>query len=101
MKTFSSEDRTVGNFFWLAQTVTFMFALYLTCANRAVVVIYSVSKTFSRSDLFLLDMRPSLFARIVASCLRGSLPKSGPLDFATKNTFPSFFVGEEALAGIY
>lgn len=50
-----------------------MFALYLTCANRAVVVIYSVSKTFSRSDLFLLDMRPSLFARIVASCLRRQL----------------------------
>ena len=34
-------------------------------------------------------------------CLRGSLPKSGPLDFATKNTFPLFFVGEEALVGIY
>ena len=33
--------------------------------------------------------------------LRGSLPKSGPLDFATKNTFPLFFVGEEALVGIY
>ena len=31
--------------------------------------------------------------------LRGSLPKSGPLDFATKNTL--FFVGEEALVGIY
>ena len=35
------------------------------------------------------------------ACLRGSLPKSGPLDFATKNTFPLFFVGEEALVGIY
>ena len=35
------------------------------------------------------------------SLLRGSLPKSGPLDFATKNTFPLFFVGEEALVGIY
>ena len=35
------------------------------------------------------------------SQLRGSLPKSGPLDFATKNTFPLFFVGEEALVGIY
>ena len=34
-------------------------------------------------------------------CLRGSLPKSGPLDFATKNSFPVFFVGEEALVGIY
>ena len=33
--------------------------------------------------------------------LRGSLPKSGPLDVATKNTFALFFVGEEALAGVY
>ena len=33
--------------------------------------------------------------------LRGSLPKSGPLDFATKNTFPLFFVGEEALVDVY
>ena len=33
--------------------------------------------------------------------LRGSLPKSGPLDFAKKNTFPLFFVGEEALVGVY
>ena len=33
--------------------------------------------------------------------LRGSLPKSGALDFATKNTFPLFFVGDEALVGIY
>ena len=32
--------------------------------------------------------------------LRGSLPKSGPLDFATKNTFALFFVGEEALVGV-
>ena len=34
-------------------------------------------------------------------CLRGSLPKSGPLDFATKNTFALFFVSEEALVGVY
>ena len=33
--------------------------------------------------------------------LRGGLRKSGPLDFATKNTFPLFFVSEEALVGIY
>ena len=33
--------------------------------------------------------------------LRGSLPKSGPLDFATKITFALFFVGEEALVGVY
>ena len=44
--------------------------------------------------------RPSLH-RSKLRLLRGSLPKSGPLDFATKNTFPLFFVGEEALVGIY
>ena len=33
--------------------------------------------------------------------LRGSLPKSGPLDFVTKNTFALFFVGEEALVVVY
>ena len=38
---------------------------------------------------------------LAKSELRGSLPKSGPLDFATKNTFPLFFVGEEALVGMY
>ena len=37
----------------------------------------------------------------IQTLLRGSLPKSGPLDFATKNTFPLFFFGEEALVGIY
>ena len=37
----------------------------------------------------------------VLNALRGSLPKSGPLDFATNNTFPLFFVGEEALVGVY
>ena len=43
---------------------------------------------------------PSSFWTWIKS-LRGSLPKSGPLDFATKNTFPLFFVGEEALVGVY
>ena len=38
---------------------------------------------------------------ILDSQLRGSLPESGPLDFATKNTFPLFLVGEEALVGVY
>ena len=33
--------------------------------------------------------------------LRGSLPKSGPLDFATNNTFALIFFGEEALVGVY
>ena len=42
----------------------------------------------------------SLFSAYPQS-LRGSLPKSGPLDFATKNTFALFFVGEEALVGVY
>ena len=37
----------------------------------------------------------------IQTLLRGCLPKSGPLDFATKNTFPLFFVDEEALVGIY
>ena len=33
--------------------------------------------------------------------LRGSLPNNGPLDFATKNSFPVFLAGEEAFVGIY
>ena len=33
--------------------------------------------------------------------LRDSLPKSGPLDLASKYSFPLFFVGGEALLGIY
>ena len=44
------------------------------------------------------DSQPAIGA---LNPLRGSLPKSGPLDFATKNTFPLFFVGEEALVGVY
>ena len=49
----------------------------------------------------LSDSRHILNTHDVVAHLRGSLPKSGPLDFATKNTFPLFFVGEEALVGIY
>ena len=33
--------------------------------------------------------------------LSGSPAKSGPLDFQTKNTFPSFFVSEKGLVHIY
>ena len=33
--------------------------------------------------------------------LSGSPAKSGPLDFGTKNNFPSFFVGEKGLVHIY
>ena len=33
--------------------------------------------------------------------LSGSLSKSGPLDFGTKNNFPSFFVIEKGLVHIY
>ena len=32
--------------------------------------------------------------------LSGSLSKSGPLDFGTKNNFPSFFVSEKGLVHI-
>ena len=39
--------------------------------------------------------------KAIKNPLIGSLPKSGPLDFAIKNTSPLFFVGEEALVGIY
>ena len=45
--------------------------------------------------LFLARIEPLL------TSLRGSLPKSSPVDFTTKNTCPLFFVGEEALVGIY
>ena len=41
------------------------------------------------------------YFNITVKMLRGSLSKSGPLDFATKNTFPLFFVSEEALVDIY
>ena len=37
----------------------------------------------------------------VTQVLSGSLSKSGPLDFGTKNNFPSFFVSEKGLAHIY
>ena len=53
--------------------------------------------------MFLNDCNTYLYTVLYGevSLLRGSLPKSGPLDFATKNTFPLFFVDEEALVGIY
>ena len=49
--------------------------------------------------MFLLYL--NLQSQSYTHWLRGSLPKSGPLDFATKNTFALFFVGEEALVGVY
>jgi len=33
--------------------------------------------------------------------ISGSPAKSGPLDFGTKNNFPSFFVSEKGLTHIY
>ena len=54
-----------------------------------------------RGCLVLLKFKFKLCKDYVPLVLRGSLPKSGPLDFATKNTFPLFFVGEEALVSIY
>ena len=50
---------------------------------------------------FMCDRDVEKYITTEKKLLRGSLPKSGPLDFATKNTFPLFFVGEEALVGIY
>ena len=41
------------------------------------------------------------FGQSFTSVLSGSLSKSGPLDFGTKNNFPSFFVSEKGLAHIY
>ena len=38
---------------------------------------------------------------LAMSLLSGSPAKSGPLDFGTKNNFPSFFVREKDLAHIY
>ena len=39
--------------------------------------------------------------RVFFGHLSGSLSKSGPLDFGTKNNFPSFFVREKGLAQVY
>ena len=47
------------------------------------------------------DIRKIKAERSSYAVLRGSLSKSGPLDFATKYSFPLFFVGEEALVGVY
>ena len=38
---------------------------------------------------------------IVKDILSGSPAKSGPLDFGTKNNFPSFFVSEKGLTHTY
>ena len=37
----------------------------------------------------------------ISAILSGSLSKSGPLNFGTKNNFPSFFVREKGLAHVY
>jgi len=38
---------------------------------------------------------------MLKALLSGSPAKSGPLDFGTKNYFPSFFVSEKGLTHIY
>ena len=38
---------------------------------------------------------------LYSNALSGSPAKSGPLDFGTKNSFPSFFVSEKALTHRY
>ena len=61
----------------------------------------SSNKFKSRGAIIIfLAQKGSDYSREVIN-LRGSLPKSGPLDLATKNSFPLFFVGEEALVGVY
>ena len=53
---------------------------------------------FSQVPIYALN-QPDLITS--PKRLRGSLPKSSPLDFATKkNSFPLFFAGEEALVGV-
>ena len=42
-----------------------------------------------------------LEAETIIKILSGSPAKSGPLDFGTKNNFPSFSVREKGLAHIY
>ena len=45
---------------------------------------------------------PEKFNELNRHCfLSGSPAKSGPLDFATKNSFPLFFAGEKALVHMY
>ena len=61
-----------------------------------------LSKVTRRSPISWNSMgEPVKFAGSRASLPKSSLPKISPLDFATKNTFPLFFAGEEALVGIY
>ena len=52
-------------------------------------------------DLGSLLPFSSLLRDRVNSNLSGSPAKSGPLDFGTKNNFPSFFVSEKGLTYIY
>ena len=51
--------------------------------------------SISRGFIFAISI-----GNIEKRTLSGILPKSGPLDFATKDSFPLFFVGEKALVGI-
>ena len=48
-------------------------------------------------NIYMLVVQNFLFRQN----LSGSPAKSGPLDFGTKNNFPSFFVREKGLARIY
>ena len=50
---------------------------------------------------FQPDVKCPWYARGGGGSLSGSPAKSGPLDFGTKNNFPSFFVREKGLARIY
>ena len=87
------------NAFLLINCVGFLYSsllglimVLLTCYMFARVNVFSVCNK--------VDFQHAVNVPPVWS-LRGSLPKSGPLDFATKYTFPSFFDGEETLVGMF
>ena len=51
--------------------------------------------------LFNLSQVITPFYTVCGTLLSGILAKSGPLDFATKNSFPLFFVCEKGLVHMY
>ena len=62
-----------------------------------------LSKTIQakQADLTSTGLLSHLHSRSFHLPLSGSPAKNGPLEFATKNSFPLFFVGEKALVYMY
>ena len=81
------------------RNVKLLKCVSLICLSLLFVFYSSLNYDGPRTKAFKIQFF-ALFGKTYNK-LRGSLPKSGPLDFATKNTFPLFFVAEEALVGIY